>query len=316
MQMHKKLLAAASVAAMAALGLAGTAHASVGGHSVGIPLTAGSQSIAGWYATSNNAAVFPTHVSATLGSDGQNTLSNLTPWTGETGQITAAEGIGLVNSNTGTAAEIGIVNIGNGLMDVVADSGTLSTSGPTATHTSFGWVGLVNGTPQILLSHLPVNDSVDVDLLLPTGYSNGPVTAVTASAREAHFGNWHRTDLTLSDTPVVLDEVQAGVINGSQPSAALTASPSQVPLPNTSRFYMPGELGRIAHVDVSANVLNGREFFGARSTGGRPLASSTAFTGFPVYTFTAVTAGEQLDLAPTGWAQDNFAVMGGLPIGG
>jgi hypothetical protein len=323
----RKLTVPLGVVAVLALGAAvaatDPAHAAVGGNVTGLPISStNSQTIAGWYATANNANDFPTHLSATLGSDGQPTLGNLAKSTVTTTGVTtpggalrvssastilAGEGMGLVNSDNGLGVEVGIVNLGNGLMDVVAGEGTLTTPTP------FGFAGLVGANDAyVLLANQPIAESVDVDLQMTHGYSNGPVGDVIASARVAHNGNWHRQSLGF--TPVVLDEVQSGVINGSQPSVALNVTPSQVPLPNTSRTSVPNELGRLAHVDVSANVRGGHEFHGAQSTGGAPLNTSTVFTGFPVYTYSAVTAGEQVDLAPTTWASDNFAIEGGLPI--
>jgi hypothetical protein len=307
------IVAAIAVTALTVMGL-GTgyaAHASVGGHVTGLSSNTG-QTIAGWYATANDATVFPTHLSATLGSDGQPTLSNLTPWDGSS-KINAAEGIGIGNSNTGVFAEVGLVNVGHGLMDVVADEGLLSAANGD-TQTSFGWVGLVNSRPQILLADQPITESVDVDLVLSHTFSFGPVSGLTASARIAHYGNWHRAFLNFGEGPQLMDEVQSGIVNGNQPSVALSVTPSQIPLANTSRTGVPNELGRLAHVDVSANVRGGHEFRGASATGGAPISTSTAFTGYPVYTYTAVTAGEQIDLAPTSWASDNFAVEGGLPL--
>lgn len=323
--LKKIILTAVSAAGAGVLALGGAAQASVGGTPTGLPITATSQqTIAGWYATANNANVFPTHLSATLGSDGAPTLENLAKSTivssfmtangdikvnpsGST--ILAGEGMGLVNSDHGQAVEVGIVNIGNGLMDVVAGEGFLNTQTP------FGFAGLTGvHDAWVLLANQPVTESVDVDILLPSGYSHGIVGSVIASARVAHNGNWHRE--TLGFGPVLLDEVQSGIINGSQPSVALNVTPSQIPLANTSRTSVPNELGRLAHVDVSADVLGGHEFHGASATGGAPISTSTAFTGFPVYTYSAVTAGEAIDLAPTAWASDNFAIEGGLPLAG
>ena len=329
MRISRRLAAALAVSALAlggAIAATDPAHASVGGTPTGLPISGTSdQTIAGWYATANDANVFPTHLSATLGSDGAATLSNLAQSdihagpgpvytagdirVGSGSTIKAGEGMGLVNSDNGEAVEVGIVNLGNGLMDVVAGQGTLTT------HTPFGFAGLTGASnAYVLLNKLPITASVDVDLQMIHGYSHGPASAMIASARIAHNGNWHRENLGFA--PVLLDEVQSGIINGSQPSVALNVTPSQIPLANTSRTHVANELGRLAHVDVSANVLGSHEFHGAQSTGGAPISTSTAFTGFPVYTYSAVTAGEQIDLAPTAWAQDNFAIEGGLPLGG
>jgi hypothetical protein len=330
--MLKTKIAAVAIAATAALGTGAiSAGASTVNTPVGVP--AGTSSVAGWYATADGVnEVYPTHVTARLGSDGFGTLDDLAASNvSSTGTVTinGGEGIGLENAGNGFAVQVGYVKNADGTLDVVAAEGTL-----TGSRYSFGYAGIVNPAPAavtvvpvsstnalvpsanvaVLLSEVPVNSSVDVGLKLESGYSHGAASSVTVTAQTVNSGAPQTSAVFDVPTGTVFNEVQEGIVNDNTDSTALGVPVSSIPLANNGAGNNT-TFGRVAHFDVSANEVGGHEFHGAKDTNGAPLATSTAFTGYPVYTYTAGD-NEAVYQAPSGWTADNSFVSGGIPLPG
>jgi hypothetical protein len=127
MKIGRRLAAAIAVPVLVAgAGLAAAASASA---SVGpVQYTpAGADSISGYYAHAENDSINFTHLASRVGGDGQHSIEQL-PVSSVTGTVSigGAAGIGLCNQGTGQAAQIGLVYVGGGLMDVVDATGYLA----------------------------------------------------------------------------------------------------------------------------------------------------------------------------------------------
>lgn len=165
--MLKKILIG-TVASAAVLGISwgATANASVGPAEFS---STGSQSISGYFAHALNNSVSFTHITSYAGSDGSHTIEQLPVTTSVTpgsANILGAAGIGLCNQSTGAAAQVGLVYVGGGLVDVVYGTGNFKA--PVVNNSDLCQNGIVN----------------------PTGLNGSPTTTTVLSFTTTAGKNW------------------------------------------------------------------------------------------------------------------------------
>jgi hypothetical protein len=305
---------------------------------------AGVNATAGWEAYSPDLVNF-THIESYIGSSGDssweslpvaaittsplNTIASSTmPGNGKiagTNPITGGVGIQLCDRSSGAAAQIGVVNVGGGLFDVVEALGTFgshanNSSGDVCDNGLLG--DAHNGSTavllKVLLTGVKANDTVQAGILydLHDAYHFGPHHAGAGDVTFYATDLSNSTDSNYDILPVhtylagliVTNEADAGVVADTATSVALGPP---VPAPNGGPLESsaPNELVRFAHVKVNGNstVTGGHEVEGA-------FQSSAAWSVTPVAATTDGLPTGQIYLKPTAFAADNFAVEGGTGI--
>jgi hypothetical protein len=158
--MKVRKIAIGAAAATAVLGAvvvgATSAHASVG--PVQYTPADNANSISGYYAHAINDGINFSHETSYAGGDGQHTIEQLPAWDGVQGHaIGGAAGIALCNQQTGQAAQIGLVNVGGGRVDVVDATGYFTNGGNNGDECQGG---IVNPGGLTATSHAPVPESL------------------------------------------------------------------------------------------------------------------------------------------------------------
>lgn len=300
-----KALVAGGAALAAITAAAGTAHAASGPVSY---TPAGAHSISGYYAHALNNGVNFTHITSYVGSNGTHTIEQLPVSTLSPVAIKGAAGIALCNQQTGAAAQVGIVNDGDGTVSVVAATGGFQAP---ANNDDLCQGGIVNplGTNsggssfRVLKTGLPDDNTVSLDILYDNAHAftyrghrfsagtivfsatdlSAPGVSYTASVLEFHHG-------------LVFNEGDAGAVADTQASIPLTGTP---PLADGDANL----LERFAHVALNGNQVNGPEVFGS-------IQNTAAWTAFPV----ASKASNHVYLAPSVFKSDHFSEFVGAPV--
>lgn len=296
-------LAAAVAAPLLAAGLAlaasGPASASVGP----VQYTpAGTASISGYYAHALSNAVNFTHETAYAGSDGHHTIEQLPVSTISPGGVKGAAGIALCNQQTGAAAQLGLVYMGGGKMDVVAATGVIPVPAGGPYNGDNCQDGLLTVTPTVIKAGIPDNDTVVLDIRYDFRLSH---TVFFAADDLGNPGVTYSGTLTVP-SHTVFNEADAGAISDTQHETALSGTP---PYPNPgcngTLNCDPRLLEGFSHVTLSGNVVGGHE---QHSNGS--LYASGAWDSFPV----ASSASGQVFLGPTVVAEDHFLELVGQPV--
>jgi hypothetical protein len=234
-----------------------------------------------------------------------------TPRTLLSGTIPGLTGSLYVNRVTGHTFTVS--NTINGTPLTIA-SGTSADTGTTLTWTSHTFSA--GQQFKVLLTSVPVNDTVAVDMQLNKGFSFGAATGVTASAKDISVNQPGASATFSLPGNTVFDEVDTGVVADTTQSVALTGVTVPAFNGNGTTSSAPNELARVAHFDVSANVQGAHEFHGAKATAGAPLASSTAFTASPVVATIGGTANvNNVKLDTSNWFEDNMYISQGSLVG-
>lgn len=168
----------------------------------------------------------------------------------------------------------------------------------------------------VLLTNVPVNDTVQVDEQLNHGFSVGPASSVIVQAKDLSVNKPGGTGTFILPPGTVFNEVDAGVVADTQKSVSITDSVVPAVNTNATNRTAPEELARIAHFDISANLQGGHEFHGATATAGSPLATSVAFVGSPVIASVNGQAnnGNNIKLNVSNWNEDNFYIQQGALV--
>lgn len=347
MKIGRRFAAAVAVPALmagAALVASSSAYASQGPVTYTSTTANGGNAVAGWDAFAPGTFNL-THTETYIGSSGDSSWENLPVDAALAGAsvghvLTTAQqpqgGIGeaLCDRNTGSqgeAAQLGVVNTGGGLFDVVEALGefgshALNSSGDVCDN---GILGAATGSHafiiKVLLTGVHANDTVQAGILYDSreNYTFGGHLKVKGDI------TWYATDLsnsadTNSDSlggaaifppgsqPLLTNEADEGVVSDSAGTVALTGVSVPAPNGNGLTSSAPNELARFAHVKLSANstVLGGHTVSGAGSF----QASGVPWNVNPVASTSDGTATGILKLDPSQFAEDNFYVAGGIAL--
>jgi len=267
------ILAVAAVTAGVLLGyLAGAASAGVSGHVYYTPK--GATAVAGYEASA--LGDYFTHQYAYTGSNGATlgqldaTAPNADGSLGNTAAFPLAAhvdngvGIGLCDQNTGDAAQLGIVNIGGGLKDVVWATGVFHS--PAADGTDICHNGVVStfvnagpytaaSTTGILIAGVPIQNTVTVDILSDQHHAHNGCAAGTILFSAVNLGDpaaVHNSPCITAPggTATVFNEADQGSVADNTAVAPLTGT---VPLPDG----VTNSLAVFAHDTLSANTPHG-----------------------------------------------------------
>lgn len=306
--MNKKIgLAVVPLAAAAALALGGVAQASVGP----VQFTpAGANSISGYYAHAENDTVNFTHLATREGGDGSHTIEQLpvTTATGHTiGTVGGAAGIALCNQTTGNAAQLGLVYVSGGLVDVVYATGTFPAAPVNNNDKCQG--GLVNPSgAKYLAGPFPDNNSVDLDILYDAanphpafrGHSFAKGTIIFSATNLGAPGVSYLAGVLSPGK--AFNEADAGVVADTQTLVPLGGVP---PYPYNGHNSDPSELEGFSHTLADGNSVlpGGTETHGT-------FYSNPAWGAFPV----ASNANGKTYLGPTQFVDDGFLELVGSPV--
>jgi hypothetical protein len=300
---RKIVFAAVPLAAASLLALSAAASASV---SPNVKWTSKAHAaVAGYYAqaTGQQDPVAFTHATSYLGNDGQSNQEKFTP--SAPPAIQNGGGIGLCDQSTSEAVQVGDVYVGGGQLNVVYGFGHFGAPVNNGDPCENGIVAPTAG--HVLLTGIPVNDTVRVDILYDGHHAHNGCHAgqvlflaqdLSASGPLARsYCIWmpHGTEFTEGDAGVVADTTNVASI----PDLV------NVPLPDT--FRSENLLMTFAHVAFNANSLTG----GPEVKGS--LQSSPFWTAFPVASTNngqPVPAGSLL-LATGQFRSDHFRVYVG-----
>lgn len=342
MKLRKIALGVLPLAAAGALALGGVAHAGVNYSNVRYT-NASVAEVAGYEAVSNQGDLFQfTHLEANTGvnsagvaklpavaastfpnqggaeDDTTHVLTNL--------QRTAILGGGgielcstdVANSNDAVTAEIGLVNIGSGKMDVIAAAGAFNTAffaNGDKCENGLATKGFISAG-VLLLSNVPINHAVNVGLLYTKGGSGyqythnghshhqagGTATAYATDDMASTFTSFY----TVPGVPagINFNDASAGVVADNATSTALSE-----PIPDPSTASTPNRLFTFAHVKVNGNseVSGTHEIEGAFQTG-------AAWSVYPVANTSDGTATGLLFLNPHQFFDDHFDVDAGSTV--
>jgi hypothetical protein len=310
MKLSGRLAAAIAVPVLAlgtGLALSGVANAGVGPVQY-TPTGGGAHSISGYYAHAENDTVNFTHLATREGGDGQHSIEQL-PVSVTSGntilQVNGAVGIGLCNQVTGNAAQLGLVYIGGGQVDVVYSTGTL-TSGFNGDKCQGG---LVNpGGGKYLAGPFPDNNSVDLDILYdaanphPTfhGHAFAKGTIIFAATNLGAPGVSYTAGVLSPGR--TFNEADAGAVADTQTVVPLSGTP---PYPYAGHNTDPNELEGFSHTLADGNSVlpGGTETHGT-------FYSNPAWAAFPV----ASSANGKTYLGPTQFMDDGFLELVGAPV--
>jgi hypothetical protein len=313
MKFSRRLAAAISVLTLAlgaGLAASGTANAGVG------PIQStptGANSISGYYAHAINNSVDFTHLATTEGGDGQHSIEQL-PVSVTSGntvlQVNGAAGIGICNQSTGNAAQVGLVYIGGGQVDVVYATGTFTAPNPPNNNDKCQG-GIVNpGGGKYLAGPFPDNNSVDLDILYDAANPHPAFHGHVFAKGTIIFAATNLGAPGVSYTAGVLspgrtfDEADAGVVADTNNDTALAGT---APFPYAGHNTNPSELEGFSHTLADGNSVlpGGTETHGT-------FYSNPAWSAFPV---DAVKNGK-VYLGPTAFVNDGFLVLVGAPTSG
>lgn len=328
MNLRKGLLSAAVAVAVVTGGvaLAGTAHASIS-PVVEYTQKTSNTAVAGIFAHAPSSSVNFTHITAYVGNDGGSSQEQLRPVTdfpignvpgGTVNGVVNGVGLGLCNQGYvhlpfGFGAQIGQVYVGGGLVDIVWAVGpfghALNNGDPCQN-------GVVNSTANILMANVPVNDTVELDILYDYAHSY----FWRGEGHGAGFITFSGTDLSATPGTTVQDgtsllrypglkfnEADAGAV-----ADAIAVNPLQgsVPLPDVK--FSPDLLATIAHLKLNGNVTGGNELFGpawGNSVGWNSFyVAADKNGGLP-------SQGNPLYLAPGQVRSDHIRIYVGQPTG-
>jgi hypothetical protein len=314
--MFKRILPVAAVAAVGAFALGGVAHASV---NPSFSYTAKSAAaVSGYFAHGSSSAVNFTHITSYVGNDGSANQEQLavTPAAGlvagdHISGIANAVGIGLCNQSLGTDAQLGEVYIGNGLMDIVDGAGQLT----TPVNGDKCQSGILGSAGTIVLAGVPVNDTVQLDVLYDYAHAytyrgrHHAAGTITFSATDlsANAGVTAQGTALPMQHNVIFNEGDAGSVADAGSVIPLSGVP-----PFTDVKNSPDLLATFAHVALNGNVTGGAEVQGS-------IQNSSAWNAFGVAatkTGMAPTGGNPVYLGPTTFFDDHFKVYIGQPVSG
>jgi len=317
--LSKKWLFAAGAAVLAGgLSLSATANAAV--TSTVTYSNAGTNAVAGWFAHSLNQVAF-THENSYIGSSGNSSLSNLpvsTPM-----NVLGGVGLGLCDEATGQAAQIGDINIGNGLVDVVAATGTFGPAIQNGNPCENGVVNPMGATNAMgnlsfkaLLTNVPVNDTVDVDMKSNPfhAFSGNPADSVSFQATDLNHPAMVGSFVSPAFTGAVFTETDAGVISDTAKAPAITGTPVPASDAGSLSHSAPNELVRFAHVKVSANDYGNHGNVNHGNAGAPLQAANTDWNASPVVSTQDGTSTGALYLDVSNFGADNFYIKGGVGI--
>lgn len=327
MKIGRRLAAAVAVLALAAstgLVVAGSAHASVGPAA----WTAKSNnSASGWRAESSN--YYMTHGESFIGGDGNGTIGRLPATSPPTNNVfgapfpaaTGGVGIGLCSSSSGIAGQVGVVNLGNGLEDVVAGSGRFSASATNNSDNDPCFNGLVDdptvSTPfapaRILLANVPVNTTVQLEIEYDphvTKFLHGGFLAIASIVRGDVATATKQLQITFGSAGAInFNEADYGTVANTSLSVALGGF--SAPAVNQDG---PDFLVRFAHMSLTANPLSGHGSVTSGSLSGSPKQ----IQDIPQWGMTPVAStlnaqpaagnGNNLFLDPTSIVSDNTII--------
>jgi len=326
MGIRRRLAAgAAGVALVAGAGLAvgGPAHASI---SPTVEWTAKTTTtaVAGIFAHAPNSAVNFTHVTAYVGNDGGSSQEQLAPATtfptgnrfeGTVTGVVNGVGLGLCNQGfgpfNGYGSQIGQVYVGGGLVDIVWAGGFFGTAlnnGDPCQN------GVVSTTARILMANVPVNDTVQLDVLYD--YAHG--YTFRGHSHPAGFITFSGTDLSATPGTTVQDgflapaglkfnEADAGAVADTTNVTPLACN---VPAPDVK--FASDLLATIAHLSLNGNVTGGHEIFGpawGNSVGWNSFYVAATKNGGPC------TQGNPAYLVPGTVKSDHIRIYVGQPTG-
>lgn len=301
--MNRKFsLAVLPLTAAAALALGGVASASVG------PVQdtpAGANSISGYYAHAENDTVNFTHLATREGGDGNHTIEQLPAWGGAGSEVGGAAGIALCNQATGNAAQLGLVYVGNGLVDVVYATGTFS----AGNNGDLCQGGLVNPTgAKVLASNIPDNNSVDLDVLYDAanphpsfrGHSFAKGTIIFAATNLGAPGVSYLAGVLSPGR--AFNEADAGVVADTATDTALTGT---FPAAYNGHNSDANELEGFSHTLADGNSVlpGGTETHGT-------FYSNPAWGAFPV----DAVANNHTYEGVTTFTDDGFLDLVGPPV--
>jgi hypothetical protein len=320
MKLNRRLAAAVAVPALGlgvALAVTGTAGASVGP----VQYTpAGQFSISGYYAHALNDTIDFSHLTSYAGSDGNHTIEQLPVTTFPVSTlhpVGGAAGIALCNQQTGKAAQVGLVNAGSGLVDIVYATGTLTTSNngdkcqgglvnPDGLNTGYEHFG-------VLVSGIPDNNTDALDILYDAhaaysfkGHHHAAGTVTFAVTNLGAPGVSYQASVNIHGYNVVFNEADAGAIADTQHLVPLSGTP---PYANSgvggNLNADPQLLEGFSHTQADGNSVlpGGTEVHGS-------FYSNSAWTAFPV----ASSANGKTYLGPTVFSEDHFLELVGSPV--
>jgi hypothetical protein len=299
------LLLLATVGALA--GVYVPAYASVNGHVYYTPK--GATATAGYEASA--LGVYFTHQYSYAGSDGP-TLEQLSPATVSGGTITSitnGAGIGLCDQNTGDDADLGVINIGGGLKDVVWATGVFTA--PAKDGNDLCHNGLpVSSIPssQILIANVPIGDTIVLNELSDQHHAHNGCAAGTILFEAQDLSN----PAIIHDSPcvsapggssTVFNEADQGTVADDQTVAPLASQ--TVPQPGG----VAGSLAVFAHDTLSANTPTGTVHGSFQS-----IPNWTVFAVASTSNGMAVPGGTLL-LAPGPFSEDHSTVFVGGAVG-
>lgn len=313
----KKILfsGAAAAGAAALLALGGVAHASVGPPSF---TPAGANSVAGYYAHALDDTINFTDLTSYVGSDGSHTLEQLpvSVISSSSGgsSIGGAAGIALCNQSTGKAAQLGVVNDGDGTVSVVYATGTFGAAVSNGDKCQNGIVnpaGLKTGYAHfgVLAAAIPDNNTnslrIEYDPRDNFSFGGHHFTAGTVVFAETNLGApgvSHVTSVNIHGYGVTFNEADAHVFADTQHVVPL---PGTMPYPYAGHNSDPGLLAGFSHTQWSGNsvVPGGTEVAGS-------FYSSNVVTAFPVG---AAKNGKVYE-GVTKFVNDGFLALVGAPV--
>jgi hypothetical protein len=287
--------AAAAVALGASLG-ATAAQAGVSSH-VFYTTKSVKGAVSGYFASAQD--TYFTHITSYIGSDGP-TWGKLAVGTSN------GAGDGLCDQNTGEAVQEGIVNNGDGTMNVGYDAGTFTVASSDGDKCHAGTIA-GNGASSIggfqpLIKNVPIGNTVVVDILSDQHHAhNGCVAGqivLQAEDLSGAPGMWHRSPCFAAPGGVhtVFNEADTGTVADDTLVAPLSGA---VPQPDGAG---PSELGAFAHVTLSGNDVHGVVHGSFQNN-----ANWTAFPVASTNNGAAPPAGSLL-LAPTIFFSDHYRV--------
>jgi hypothetical protein len=289
------------------------AHASVSGHTEWTQK--GNGAVAGYFAHSPSSGVDFTHVTSYIGNDGGSDQEQLQPATVTGNTVTGTVngvGLGLCNQGNGSDAQIGQVYIGGGLVDIVWAVGSMVI--PAINNGDPCQDGLVSNTANILIPNVPVNSTVELDILYDgnngyswhgrhhsagtitfsaTDLSDTPGTTVQASQPADHG-----TEFNEADMGAVADATFVNPLTGTVPFADVSGSPNL--------------LATFAHLSLDGNYVNGS---GEAHGSGWSNPAWTTFAVAATKNGGAPNAGNPVYLGPGIVRYDHARIYVGQPVG-
>ncbi|HVT97920.1 MAG TPA: hypothetical protein VHE33_10450 [Acidobacteriaceae bacterium] len=323
----RTIFAAAGLAGAATLALSGVAHAGVNYNNVRYTQASATSSVAGYEAYSNHGDLFQfTHLEANLGINshglavlpavslsglGSSESDTTVNVTSQKGAIQGGAGIQLCNS-AGYVAQVGLVNVGGGKMDVVAAAALVGDARYNGDKCENGLAtGNTLSGAVVLLANVPVTHAVEVGLLYDPkhaySYGGRHHSAGTATAYAVDdMADSYSNQITIPGVRSGLNfnNASAGVVADNATSTSLNEA-----VPDPDHASTANRLFTAAHVKVNGNSeVNGtHEVQGA-------FQNSTAWLVSPVAATSDGTKDGLLFLNPHVFFDDHFDVDAGSTV--